>query len=323
MDTTPPAPPFDPELGAALAAVSQGPVTITAQMIAPMREALRPTVAEVMAGREVEHEEHRVPVAGGEVTLSLFWRAGAATSTATAKAGIFYAHGGGMIVGNQHVGAQEFLTWVEELDVVVASVDYRLAPDFPDPVPADDCWAALVWLAGRAEGLGIDPDRLVVAGASSGGGLAAGLTLRARDAAGPALAGSLLIYPMIDDRNDTLSSRQIDGIGSWDRGSNDTGWDALLGDRRRTDAVSPYAAPARAGPVRPAAHLRGLRQRGGLPRRGRRLRLPDLGAGRDRRAARVARGLPWLRCPGPHRPALPGRAGRPIRLAATHPAPLT
>ncbi len=51
---------------------------------------------------------------------------------------------------------------------------------------------------------------------------------------------------MLDDRNETISSHQIQGIGVWDRTSNDTAWDALLGDRRRTDAVSIYAAPARA-----------------------------------------------------------------------------
>jgi len=51
---------------------------------------------------------------------------------------------------------------------------------------------------------------------------------------------------MLDDRNDTVSSRQYDGVGAWDRHNNDTGWTALLGDARGTDAVSPYAAPARA-----------------------------------------------------------------------------
>jgi acetyl esterase/lipase len=68
----------------------------------------------------------------------------------------------------------------------------------------------------------------------------------ARDKGGPTLAGQVVIYPMLDDRNQTVSSHQIDGFGVWDRRSNDTGWDALLGDRRGTDRVSIYAAPARA-----------------------------------------------------------------------------
>ncbi|WP_343871236.1 alpha/beta hydrolase fold domain-containing protein, partial [Agromyces bracchium] len=70
--------------------------------------------------------------------------------------------------------------------------------------------------------------------------------LLARDRGGPALAGQMLICPMLDDRDQTISTRQIDGVGVWDRTSNLTGWNALLGERRGGDDVSPYAAPARA-----------------------------------------------------------------------------
>jgi acetyl esterase/lipase len=100
-------------------------------------------------------------------------------------------------------------------------------------------------MAEHADELGVDLDRLLIGGASAGGGLAAGTTLLARDRKGPVLIGQLLIYPMLDDRDQTVSTRQIDGEGVWDRGSNLTGWTALLGDRRGTDDVSIYAAPAR------------------------------------------------------------------------------
>jgi acetyl esterase/lipase len=126
------------------------------------------------------------------------------------------------------------------------AVGYRLAPEFPDPCPVEDTYAALVWMTQRADDLGIDPQRVVVVGRSAGGGLGAGAALLARDRGGPALLGQLLISPMLDDRNDTVSSHQIDGVGIWDRTSNDTGWTALLGGRRGTDDVSVYAAPARA-----------------------------------------------------------------------------
>jgi len=59
-------------------------------------------------------------------------------------------------------------------------------------------------------------------------------------------AAMLLMWPMLDDRNETTSAQQIDGVGIWDRTSNETGWTALLGDRRGTDDVSSYEAPARA-----------------------------------------------------------------------------
>ena len=121
-----------------------------------------------------------------------------------------------------------------------------MAPENPAPAPVDDSYAALVWMATQSEDLGFDANRLVIAGASGGGGVAAGTVLMARDRGGPPLAAQILIYPMIDERNDTVSSLQMVGRGLWDRASNEAGWDALLGDRRRTDRVTIYASPSRA-----------------------------------------------------------------------------
>lgn len=247
MKTTHPCPPFDVELGAVLAVVGEMlPPTLTPEMIGPMRNGglLATPIDELIGDRPIRHVERTVPGPDGapDITLSIFTR----TDHVAPGPGIFHTHGGGMIIGDRFTGAEEYLNWVMELDAVVVSVEYRLAPENPDPAPVDDCYAGLVWTAAHAEELGIDPARLVIGGGSAGGGLAAGVTLKARDLGGPALAGQLLIYPMIDDRNETPSSHQVDGFGVWDRGSNDTGWDALLGDRRKTDAVSIYAAPARA-----------------------------------------------------------------------------
>ncbi len=244
---THPCPPFDVELGAVLAAIGEMlPPTLTPEMIGPLRQGgiLATPIADLIGDRPIRHEERTVPGPDGapDITLSIFSR----TDHVAGGPGIFHTHGGGMIIGDRFTGAEEYLSWVMDLDAVVVSVEYRLAPEHPDPAPVDDCYAGLVWTAEHAEELGIDPTRIVIGGASAGGGLAAGVTLKARDLGGPALAGQLLIYPMLDDRNETASSRQVDGIGVWDRGSNDTGWDALLGDRRKTDAVSIYAAPARA-----------------------------------------------------------------------------
>ncbi|MCK9898003.1 alpha/beta hydrolase fold domain-containing protein, partial [Frankia sp. AgB32] len=143
-------------------------------------------------------------------------------------------------------GVHEPLDWAAELGLVVVAPDYRLAPEHPHPAPIDDCHAGLVWTAGRLAELGVTSGKLIVVGSSAGGGLAAARALMARDRGGPALAGQLLIGPMIDDRNDTVSARQMAGLGIWDQTSNATGWTALLGAARGTDDVSPYAAPARA-----------------------------------------------------------------------------
>ncbi len=244
---TNPAPPFDVELQAVLAAVGEMlPSTVTPELIGPLRQGGlgAPPISDLIGDRPIRHEERTVPGPEGapDITVSIFSR----TDHVAGGPGIYHTHGGGMIIGDRFTGADEFLSWVLEFDAVVVSVEYRLAPENPDPAPVDDCYAGLVWFADHAEELGVDPHRVVIGGASAGGGLAAGVALKARDLGAPALAGQLLIYPMLDDRNETISSRQIDGFGVWDRGSNDTGWNALLGDRRKTDDVSIYAAPARA-----------------------------------------------------------------------------
>jgi len=137
------------------------------------------------------------------------------------------------------------LPFISELDAVVITVDYRLGPEFPDPAPVEDCYAALLWVDKNLASLGINEGKLLVAGSSAGGGLAAGVTLKARDEKGPKICAQLLQCPMLDDRLETLSSRQYVDEGTFSRGSAETGWNALLGDRRGGQDVSVYAAPAR------------------------------------------------------------------------------
>lgn len=240
-------PPFDPELEAALALVAdQMPTTLTSEMIPLMRQS--PVSGEdqifvLLDERGFTRRDVTIAGHGGdEITVSVIEKEG---RTGTGP-GFFHTHGGGMILGNRWLGVVGFLDWAERFNGVIVTVEYRLAPEFPDPYPVEDCYAALVWTADHAEDLGIDLSRLLIGGGSAGGGLAAGTTLLARDRRGPALIGQLLIYPMLDDRDETVSTQQIDGIGVWDRGSNITGWTALLGDRKGGADVSIYAAPARA-----------------------------------------------------------------------------
>ena len=239
-------PPFDPELEAALTLLAdQLPPSITPEMIPQLRQVmpLDVSVDDVLEQAGVERRDVTIPGYGGdEIGVTVLRRAG----RTGVGPGVYHTHGGGMIMGDRFVGLEHVLGWVTDLDAVVVTVEYRLAPEFPDPYPVRDCYAGLKWTAEHAEELGIDPARLIIAGASAGGGLAAGTALLARDEGGPALAGQVLIYPMLDDRDQTVSTAQIDGIGVWDRTSNVTGWSALLGDRRGTDDVSVYAAPARA-----------------------------------------------------------------------------
>ncbi len=246
-------PPFDPELAVALSLAQPGelpPATITGEMIGAMRRSASQTHRlsdqALRRGGAIELAERDVPGGGDapDVPLLICRPAGLATPTAA----IYYTHGGGMIAGERRSGLAEqgLLDWAATFGLLVVSVEYRLAPENPDPAPRDDCYAGLAWTAANAEALGVDPSRILLAGASAGGGLAAALALMSRDRDGPPLLGQMLLSPMLDDRSITYSSTMLHGEGVWDRTSNLTGWTALLGDRRGGPDVSPYAAPARA-----------------------------------------------------------------------------
>jgi len=243
MTASIPRPPLDPHLENALTEVDPSPI-VTPERIPELRTAqVAPSLQERLADRPVVHREARISGHNGdEIAVSVLCRA----DHRGAGPGMVFTHGGGMILGDRFHGVEVALDWVERFDAVCVTVEYRLAPEFPDPYPVEDCYAALRWTAANAADLGIDPRRLLVAGGSAGGGLAAGTALLARDRGGPALIGQVLMYPMLDDRTDTVSSRQFADAPVWDGTSNGTGWTALLGDRRGTDRVSIYAAPARA-----------------------------------------------------------------------------
>lgn len=181
---------------------------------------------------------------GAALTLSWYRPAGVDLPGSA----VLYLHGGGMICGMGELGALYdgmARRYVAESRVPLLLVDYRTAPEFPHPVPVQDCFAALVWLADHADELGVDPARVAVMGDSAGGGLAAAVCLMARDRGGPAVALQLLVYPMLDDRT-TVPDPELVPFLTWTYDDNATGWGALLGAGAGGDGVSAYAAPARA-----------------------------------------------------------------------------
>jgi acetyl esterase/lipase len=193
---------------------------------------------------EVAIEDRHVPGPEGapDVRLRIYRPSGAGTD----RPGLYWIHGGGMIIGVPEMDDAMMIGYAEQLGAVVVSVDYRLAPEHPHPAPVEDCYAGLQWTAKNAGDLGIDATRLAVGGASAGGGLAAGTVLLARDRGGPDISFQLLVCPMLDDRNTTPSSHEFAEAVIWDRAANLFGWAALLGDRAGGEDVPPYAAPARA-----------------------------------------------------------------------------
>ena len=158
---------------------------------------------------------------------------------------IYSIHGGGYILGTYDMDDARFDRYCTVFPCVGVSVEYRLAPETPYPGPLEDCYAGLKWTYEHGKELGIDTERIGIAGISAGGGLAAALALLARDRAEMPLTFQLLECPMIDDRQVTSSS-QLDGLPIWSRDSNEFGWRSYLGDLYGSNDIPIYAAATRA-----------------------------------------------------------------------------
>jgi acetyl esterase len=232
---------FDPELAAIVAVLPEIDITdipaARASMLA-MREELPPF--ETPDSITIRKRTVPGPPGDPDVEVAIFTpRALAAGAPA-----MYWMHGGGFVLGDVDGDMVTPAQFAAELGAVVVSVEYRLAPEHPFPAPVEDCYAGLAWMASHADELGFDPRKLAIGGLSAGGGLAAALTLMARDRGGPALCFQLLDIPDLDDRLATPSMKQFTDTPIWNHRNAALSWDAYLGpDRGET---SPYAAPARA-----------------------------------------------------------------------------
>jgi acetyl esterase/lipase len=141
---------------------------------------------------------------------------------------LYWIHGGGHVLGQIEQDDLAMDHIVDTVGCAVVSVEWRRPPEHPFPAPMDDCYAGLAWTHRHAAELGVDPARIAVGGASSGGGSAAGLALLARDRGELPVGFQLLIYPMLDDRNVTPASRALTDPRVWNRASNLIGWAAYL-----------------------------------------------------------------------------------------------
>ncbi len=199
-------------------------------------------------------EDYFAPGYDGEAEVAL--RVYRPRSTDSEDAALLYIHGGGFVVGSILADQEAAATLASTLGVLVVSVAYRLAPEFPFPAGLHDCVAALDWLSQNATKLGVDPARVGVYGSSAGAALAAALTLFSRDHGGPTLCFQFLAIPVLDDRLETESMRKFTDTPGWDRPNSELSWAYYLGATGSKD-VSPYAAPARADDLRglPPAYI--------------------------------------------------------------------
>lgn len=155
---------------------------------------------------------------------------------------LLWIHGGGYVIGTAAQDDAICAELAQRLGIVVAAVDYRLAPEHPFPTPLHDCHDALAWLAGHDE---VDARRVAVGGASAGGGLAAALALLARDRAEVEVQFQLLTYPMLDDRSATRPDLDDGRARLWNNRSNRFGWSAYLATAPGSPGVDGLAAPGR------------------------------------------------------------------------------
>ena len=181
-------------------------------------------------------DEHRVPVDGGEIKVRCYTPAGSGPFPVHV-----YFHGGGWVIGDLDTHDGICRSIANAAGCVVASVDYRLAPEHKYPVAVEDSLAATRWVAQHAGSLGIDPAKIAVGGDSAGGNLAAAISLMIRDQGGPPLALQVLVYPVTHHSFDTGSYRDNGNGYLLTRSGMRWFWAQYL--RRPEDGSEPHASP--------------------------------------------------------------------------------
>jgi acetyl esterase/lipase len=160
----------------------------------------------------------------------------------SAAPALLYCHGGGFTSGSPDMMVGWASKLAKEVRCVIVMPSYRLAPETRWPGPIEDLYAALCWMSGNSDALGIDPARIAVGGGSSGGGHAAALALRVRKRGGPKIMYQLLMFPMLDDRP---AGNPYAGEFGWTRDHDRFGWSALLGVPAGSEDVPAEAVPGR------------------------------------------------------------------------------
>ena len=185
-------------------------------------------------------EDRVIPGSAGEIPLRIY-----APDAPAPRPVIAFFHGGGFVICSveTHDGLARRLA--NAAGAVVVSVDYRLAPEARCPAAAQDCYAATQWIHEHAAELGADQDRLVVAGDSAGGNLAAVVALMAREQGAPPIRQQVLVYPVIDAACDAPSyTENAEGYFLEATGMR-WFWDHYLGPDG--DGAHHHASPIRAG----------------------------------------------------------------------------
>lgn len=235
---------LDPEIAALLPALNTGFPAVETMTGAEARAAVRARYRPPQQPQPIGAVENRV--IPGDVPVRIYWPASASGGAVTGREQpiVVFAHGGGFVFCDLDTHDDLCRSLSNGVGAVVISVDYRLAPESRWPAAAEDTYTTLCWAAASAADLGGDASRIVVAGDSAGGNLATVTALLARDRSGPAIAGQVLLYPVIAADFDTQSYREF-ATGYYNtRAAMAWYWDQYIPDA--ADRSHPHAAPRHA-----------------------------------------------------------------------------
>jgi acetyl esterase/lipase len=207
-----------------------------------------PMLRQVMAGTRIECDgltvaEHHVDRTDGSALRLVVLRPERVSGFVPV---VLHCHPGGWILGTPETSAPTLVDIANNVDCMVVSVDYRLAPEHPFPAAHDDMVGALSWIRSNAQQLEIDTGRIILAGESAGANIAAGVALRCRDEGDDqGIIGLSLVYAPLDDRTTAMPPHPYAGTIGLGADQMRYAWASYLGDAGTHDA-SPYAAPTRA-----------------------------------------------------------------------------
>ncbi len=163
----------------------------------------------------------------------------------TLRPALLFFHGGGFLFGSVYRQENLCQRYVKHVGCVVVSVEYRLAPQWTAPAPVEDAYAALLWVHENAPSLGVDADRLAIAGLSAGGTIVAALSLLLRDRGGPRLRLQMPLYAELDARLETPSAQEMTSYKVWCYANNRRSWDLYLGETlQKPETLTAYDVPA-------------------------------------------------------------------------------